>query len=203
MLLWLHLLNCLEKSLPPSIDTIDQGYSIMLLLPWLLLEQYFFVTKCLMIFFIIITLSQQTKDGLEYFVAVIWIGTRIIMLQHCVFKIKMAFEIDNFVWVLYNPALQIRINQWSSTTNLQPLIAHIYHVMIIVTSGFSKKCFYYNYFLEIILNNFINLFSWKLSTLTKHTEQFCFLFICLFFTCCFIIILCINTLYLFFFFCCV
>ena len=150
-----------------------------------------------------ISTNKKMAWNILYFVAVIWIGTRIIMLQHCVFKIKMAFEIDNFVWVLYNPALQIRISQWSSTTNLQPLIAHIYHVMIIVTSGFSKKCFYYNYFLEIILNNFINLFSWKLSTLTKHTEQFCFLFICLFFTCCFIIILCINTLYLFFFFCCV
>ena len=42
-------------------------------------------------------------------------------------------------------ALQIRANQWSITTSLQPLTTHIYHVMIIVmiimTSGFSKNSF--------------------------------------------------------------
>ena len=36
-----------------------------------------------------------------------------------------------------------------------------------------------------------NLFSWNLNTFTKHKEQSCFSFICSFFTCCFVIILCI------------
>ena len=43
-------------------------------------------------------------------------------------------------------ALQIRAGQWSITANLWPLTTHIYHVMIIVTGGFSKKSFYYYYF---------------------------------------------------------
>ena len=46
-------------------------------------------------------------------------------------------------------------SQWSITANLWPLIAHIYHVMIIVTGGFYKKSiyYYYFYFAEILLNN--------------------------------------------------
>ena len=36
-------------------------------------------------------------------------------------------------------ALQIRAGQWSVTPNLWPLTTHIYHVMITVTGGFSKK----------------------------------------------------------------
>ena len=36
-------------------------------------------------------------------------------------------------------ALQIRTGQRTLTTNLWPLTAHIYHVMIMVTGGFSKK----------------------------------------------------------------
>ena len=42
-----------------------------------------------------------------------------------------------------NSALQIRAGQRSITANLWPLIAHIYHVMIIVTGSFSKKSFFY------------------------------------------------------------
>ena len=38
--------------------------------------------------------------------------------------------------------LQIRAGQRSITTNLWSLTTHIYHVMIIVTSGFSKKSFF-------------------------------------------------------------
>ena len=38
-------------------------------------------------------------------------------------------------------ALQIRAGQWSVTASLQPLTAHIYHVMIIVSGDFSKKSF--------------------------------------------------------------
>ena len=32
------------------------------------------------------------------------------------------------------------------------------------------------------------MFSWELNTFTKHTEQVCFLFICSFYTCCFVTI---------------
>ena len=38
-------------------------------------------------------------------------------------------------------ALQIKVSQWSITANLRPLTIHIYHVMIIVTIGFSKESF--------------------------------------------------------------
>ena len=38
----------------------------------------------------------------------------------------------------------IRASQQSITANLWPLTAHIYHVMIIVTGGFSKKSFFIN-----------------------------------------------------------
>ena len=40
--------------------------------------------------------------------------------------------------------LQIRAGQRSITANLWPLTAHIYHVMIIVTSSFSKNSFFIN-----------------------------------------------------------
>ena len=55
----------------------------------------------------------------------------------------------------YNAALQIRAGQRSITINLWALTAHIYHVMIVVTDGFSKKSFYYYYFYfaEILFNN--------------------------------------------------
>ena len=42
---------------------------------------------------------------------------------------------------LHGSALQIRVGQWSITASLWPLTAHIYHVMIIVSGGFSKKFF--------------------------------------------------------------
>ena len=45
---------------------------------------------------------------------------------------------------ILTPALQIRASQRSITTNLQPLTIHIYHVMITVTGGFSKKSFFIN-----------------------------------------------------------
>ena len=41
-----------------------------------------------------------------------------------------------------NSALQIRASKRSITTNLQPLTPYIYHVMIIVAGGFSKKSFF-------------------------------------------------------------
>ena len=57
-------------------------------------------------------------------------------------------------------ALQIRAVQRSITADLWPLTAHIYHVMIILTGGFSKRSFFLlllffrnSYFLEILLND--------------------------------------------------
>ena len=101
-LLWLHLLNSLGVSLHSSIDTVDRGCSITLFCLNFCWNRTF-LTNCLMMFSIIITYFNKTKDGFNflYFLAVIWIGTRIIMLQHCVFKIKMAFELDNFYMYMY------------------------------------------------------------------------------------------------------
>ena len=50
-------------------------------------------------------------------------------------------ENNNYIHYVSYPALQIRAGQLSITINLWPLAAHIYHVMIIVTGGFSKKSF--------------------------------------------------------------
>ena len=71
--------------------------------------------------------------------------------------------------------------------------------MIILTGGFSNKSF----FINIIFISYkffwaiLNLFSWNLNTFTNHKDQVCFLLICSFSTCCFVIILCINALHLF------
>ena len=51
-----------------------------------------------------------------------------------------------FLKFCYPAVLQIKADQRSITGNLWPLTAHIYHVMIIVTGGFSKKSFYHYYF---------------------------------------------------------
>ena len=79
------------------------------------------------------------------------------------------------------------VSQRSVTSSLRSLTAHIYYLMIIVTSGFSQKSFfywYYLYFLEIFWR-FLNLFSWNLNTFTKHKEQVFFFLICSIFTCLF------------------
>ena len=70
-------------------------------------------------------------------------------------------------------ALQIKANQRSITANLQPLTAHIYHVMITVTIDFSKKSFLV---LQLFpRNSFINdleLVFLELNTLQNaQTEQ--------------------------------
>ena len=51
-------------------------------------------------------------------------------------------------------ALQIRAGQRSITANLWPMTTHIYHVMIIVTSGISKKSF----FIIIFRNSLTQMF---------------------------------------------
>ena len=60
-----------------------------------------------------------------------------------------------YVCTLYiYAALQIRAGQRSITTNLWPMTTHIYHVMIIVTSGISKKSF----FIIIFRNSLTQMF---------------------------------------------
>ena len=102
-----------------------------------------------------------------------------------------------------SPALQIRASQRSITANLWPLTARIYHVMIIVISGFSKKSFFLilffiskEFFWTILNSLFHNhcvlafpTFS-NFSTACKHTGWVCSLF-----ACSFAITLCNNTLH--------
>ena len=97
-------------------------------------------------------------------------------------------------------ALQKRAGQWPNTANLRPATPHIYHVMIIVTNGFSKKSFLLLlFFLEILLNDLeLVFFEFKHFYKTHRTS----LFICSFFTRCFIIVLCINAVHLFVLFHC-
>ena len=81
-------------------------------------------------------------------------------------------------------ALQIRSGQRSVTAKNPLVTAHIDHLMIIVTVCFSKKYFFMNITCTSykLFSTILNLFSWNLNTFTKHKEQACFLFICLFFT---------------------
>ena len=81
-------------------------------------------------------------------------------------------------------ALQIRSGQRSITAKNPPVTAHIDHLMITVTVCFSKKYFFINITCTSykLFSTILNLFSWNLNTFTKHKEQVCFLFICLFFT---------------------
>ena len=113
------------------------------------------------------------------------------LLGHALGRVKQK-TVNSEQFCVSSAALQVRVGQRSITANLWPLTTHIYHIMIIVTIGFSKKSFL----------TILNLFSCDLNTFTKHTEQVCFLFICSFFICCFIIILCINALHLFILFYC-
>ena len=94
-----------------------------------------------------------------------------------------------YLWA-WDTALQITAGQRSIITNLRPLTAHIYHVMIIMTDWFSKKYFW----------TILNLLSWNLNTFTKLIEQFCFLFVGSFFTRCFVIVLCTLLLCTFLYF---
>ena len=58
-------------------------------------------------------------------------------------------------------ALQIRVGQRSTAASLQPLTAHIYHIMIIVTGGFFKKYFFINtiFISQKFLGTILKLFS--------------------------------------------
>ena len=75
-------------------------------------------------------------------------------------------------------ALQIRGSQRKITTNLRPLAAHIYHVIIIVTGRFSKKSF----LLLFPRNCFEQRTCFHgIETLLQNSQNKFFLFICSFF----------------------
>ena len=107
-------------------------------------------------------------------------------------------ELSKHIWQLKHNGFSSanKASQLSITANLQSLTAHIYCIMIIVTSGFSKKSFFLILFvfcfLEIYLNNLEIVFlEFKYIYNTQRTSLFSFyLFI---FYCCLVIILCINT----------
>ena len=76
-----------------------------------------------------------------------------VLLSNVDFEQIIASTVGN---IFPLSVLQVRAGQWSITANLWPLTTHIYHVMIIVTGGFSKKSYYYYYyfyFVEIHLND--------------------------------------------------
>ena len=55
--------------------------------------------------------------------------------------ISLGDQQSHYLQDFQRPALQIRAGQQSITANTWPLTAHMYHVTIIVTSGFPKKPF--------------------------------------------------------------
>ena len=90
------------------------------------------------------------------------------------------------------PALQIR----AITINLWPLTTHIYHAMIIMTSGFSKKSL-----LLFPRNSFEHVFL-EFKHLYKTHRISLFSFYLIIFIRCFVIFLCSNALHLFILFHC-
>ena len=65
-------------------------------------------------------------------------------VQCMTFTLKGSYIHKGIKWLYtqkHTPALQVSTSQCSITANLWSLTVHIYHVMIIVTSGFSKKFF--------------------------------------------------------------
>ena len=56
---------------------------------------------------------------------------------------------------LITTALKVRASQQSITPNLWSLITHIYHVMIIVTDGFSMKYLFLLLILFLFRRNFL------------------------------------------------
>ena len=85
--------------------------------------------------------------------------------------------------------LQVKAGQRSITANLRPLTTHIYLVMIIVTGEFSMKSL-----LLFLRNSFKQFWTYLLQ---NSQNKFVFFLSIHFFTCSFVIILCINTFHLF------
>ena len=68
---------------------------------------------------------------------------QMMVLQMSLMNLVMnTVAVETVLKKMIKPALQIRASQQSITASLWPLTAHIYHVMIIVTRGFSKKSFF-------------------------------------------------------------
>ena len=72
----------------------------------------------------------------------------VLFLQEIVYitpkiRIKLKHDVETYVYLntlsfhILSALLQTKFGQWSITANLWPFNAYIYHVMIIVTSGFS------------------------------------------------------------------
>ena len=68
---------------------------------------------------------------------------QMMVLQMSLMNLVMnTVAVETVLKKVIKPALQIRASQQSITASLWPLTAHSYHVMIIVTHGFSKKSFF-------------------------------------------------------------
>ena len=88
-----------------------------------------------------------------------------------------------------------KARQRSTIANVRSMTTHIYHLMIIVTGGFSKKSLLLLlYFPRNLLTDLEFLFLEFKHFYKIHRTS---LFICSFFTWCFIIILCIKAVRLF------
>ena len=67
----------------------------------------------------------------------VWYAGQIHKLQ----SYGVSGQVFSLVLSFVSTELQIKTGQRSITANIWPLTAYIYHVMIFVTGGFSKKCF--------------------------------------------------------------
>ena len=77
--------------------------------------------------------------SVHHYLVCLFIGINCYGRAWCCFKYIRA--LTQVIVSTKNAALQIKAGQRSITAKLWPLTAHIYHVMIIVTSGSSKKSF--------------------------------------------------------------
>ena len=119
------------------------------------------------VLFVVVVAHQLSITCIEYFLSVLLSSFIKIFenLGEWFQFIHYSFWLITHVFPLCLYILQIRAGQRSITPNLWPLTTHIFHVMIIVTSEFSKK-----YFLILFpINSFEQSFflSWNLNTF-KH-----------------------------------
>ena len=97
--------------------------------------------------------------------------------------LKSPTHILFMLW--YCAVLQITAGQRSITTNFWPLTAHIYHVMIIVTSGFSNKSFFIIIFRSSRMQMFFkNKCYWKFCNIHRKISLCWSLFLIKFQTAC-------------------
>ena len=79
-----------------------------------------------------VTLNNRSRA-----ISTVWYAGQIHKLQ----SYGVSGQVFSLVLSFVSTELQIRTGQRSITANIWPLTAYIYHVMIFVTGGFSKKCF--------------------------------------------------------------